>query len=176
MKLNGQYLTSIRYLAICGGGLLAFILMGIVPNQLALQRIDTNLAALKKQLAEQEALFPIFNEMMSKIQKRPQQVPPLANREALPKGDTNRPTQDLKALAAQYRLRLEGIAPDLGNLIDGAEYLRLKATVKGNLKDFQPFLMDVGKLGYLGALETVRIRAADNERELFVQFTVIQKK
>lgn len=175
MKLNGQYLTSVRYLVICGGGVLAFVALGIVPNQMAMNKFDNTIASLKAQLAEQESLFPIYNEMMSKVQKIPKASLSMPAREVLAKGDTERPTRDFMDLAARNGLRLNGLTPDIGNLINGKDSLRFKASVSGGFNDFQPFLMEVGKLGYLDTIETVRISALDNAKELFVQFTVGQK-
>jgi hypothetical protein len=175
MKINEQYVTSVRCLLICGAGLLAFVLVGILPNQMAMRKIDQNIASLKGQLAEQESLFPIYNELMRRIQKTPPNDQPLFVKEALSEADTQRPALDMQALAVEHRLRLESIRPDLDSLVNGTGSFRLKASVKGALPDFQPFLLKMGKLPYLEKIEMVRISASDAARELFVQFTVNQK-
>jgi hypothetical protein len=172
-KLPGQ---SVTYLLICGAILLAFILIAIIPYQKTLADLDSERKGLQAQIERQKIIFPLYRDLLSKMQVRRSTVLPSPERAELERGKVDEISAVLRKMGQRNGLLVIRIVPDAKSITRGAGILMVSALLKGGLSEFRRFLVELGGLPYLRHIEEVRIQSVPGTKEFRLRFWLALKK
>jgi hypothetical protein len=157
---------NVILLLVCGGGILAFILLAILPNHRSLAKLDREIRKISARIAEQEVLSPIFNDLLRKARLPEPAGLPFPKKAKLGPDETDKIALIFQEIARNSNLRLESVVPDVDSIIDGSGYLMVNLTIRGRFFDFRRFLIQLGELPYLEDLGQIKIDAIQGSDEL----------
>lgn len=166
MAMSRLKAQNMIWLAVCGAGVLAFLLMFVYPNAMAMKELDREAAALAIQVQEQEVLHPIYLTLIRQVQ---QSVP-----EQLPVPDKDRITQAtisdmpavFAAMARESGVRFESAVPDPVSYLEETRHLTMNVAFSGDFFNFRNLLVRICQLPYLNAIEHVSIRTDGDIKRL----------
>ncbi len=157
---------SITLILICGGGILAFIMLWIYPNYISLADMDMEIKSLNARLEEQKVLFPVFKDIFKKTQISNKMDLPFTNKEKLSREDTEIIPIIIKKATQQGNIKLESVVTDVESAIGDSAHLRIDINLKGGFLDLRKFLLKLNELPYLEHIEKIRIRSEKKSHEL----------
>jgi len=67
-------LKSFMLAGICAGGILAFALLAILPNKIALTDLNRKIRIEEARLNEQQILFPLYENLKKKAQLKTSEI------------------------------------------------------------------------------------------------------
>ena len=161
-KLSSQ---SSIYLMLCGGGILAFILLVILPYKQALRQMDGDIQNIKAQINEQKVLEPIFNNLLNQIKAESPQRLPVAPKSKLGRNETGKLAAIFQKMARSSHLRLNDFIPDLNTFVDNSGVLKVTVIVSGDFLDLRLFFLELARIPYLEHIEQVAVRTVKNLKE-----------
>lgn len=157
---------SITYLLICGGVILAFILLAIYPYYKALGGMDMEIRKINVKIDEQKILYPVFQELLKRSRiKEPTRLT-LPEKEILSRADTGRILSIFQEIAERSNLEIKSVQPDVDALIDNSEHLMVDVAMRGTFFDFRNFFLQLGELPYLKHIERFQIKTEEDVREI----------
>ncbi|MDP2645120.1 MAG: hypothetical protein Q8P24_09280 [Desulfobacterales bacterium] len=151
---------SVTYLLICTGSLLAFILLSVYPLQRNLRILDRKIDQANFQIAQQKALFPVYEHLLKKIQMKPPEGLPFPVKRLLAGKDLEQIVVIFNKIADNNSLKLSDFKTEIFSMPQGRSYLRVGLTAQGGFFNFHNFLFHLGELPYLEHIEAVKIEAA----------------
>ena len=157
---------SITYLLLCGGALLAFILLAIYPYHKALGGMDTEIHEITAKIDEQKILYPVFKELLKRSQIKEPSSLTLPEKEILSRADTDRILSIFREIAERSNLEVKSVQPDVDGLIDNSEHLMVDVAMTGDFFDFRNFFLQLGELPYLKHIERFQIKTEGDVREI----------
>lgn len=166
-----QKLSLINFL-ICGGGIIIFGIFALYPNQRALNAMDAKIEQMKMHIEEQQALQPVFKELMKVTQEKQSDLLPFPERLLLERNSIGKVSSQIKDIAHSNGLVLEEITPDVNTLIDDSGHLRMYLKSKGPFSDFRQFLIGIGAIPYLEHIEQIQIRTIQGSEDLDITLKI----
>ena len=171
VRIKSQQLL---WLGICAAGVIAFLLLFVYPNMLAMRELDEEAVMLAEKVQAQELLHPIYLALIRQVQQR---VP-----EQLPLPETTRmegtPISDIHvifaAMAEAHRVAFDSAVPDPVSYMEENAQLTMNVTFSGDFFQFRPLLLRLCELPYLSAIETVRIRTEGDTRRMQLKLVLNQ--
>ena len=166
-KINIPKLSSetIIYLMLCGGGILAFILLAILPYKQALRQMDEDIQNINAQINEQKVLQPIFKDLLNQVKAESPQGLPVVPKSKLGRNDTDKLAAIFQKMARSSHLQLNKFIPDLNTFVDNTGVLKATVIVSGDFLDLRPFFLKLTRMPYLEHIEQVAVRTATNLKE-----------
>jgi len=161
---------SLAYIMMCCGGVLAFILLSILPTQRSLERMDREIELLKGQIKEQEILYPVYSNLIQQLQTEEVVSLPFPDENEYPKTGLNDITSIVSEMAQKNNLEVMAVAPDFKSIPQGSGMLLVKASFKGGLSDFRNFLIQLNEMPSVRTLEEIQIKAIPDSKELNLAF------
>ncbi len=161
-KLSSE---TIVYLMLCGGGILAFILLAILPYKKALRKMDEDIQNINAQINEQKVLKPIFKDLLNQIKAESPQGLPVAPKSKLGRNDTDKLAAIFQKMTRSSHLRLDNFIPDLNTFVDNTGVLKVTVIVSGDFLNLRPFLLKLNRISYLEHIEQVAVRTVKNLKE-----------
>lgn len=168
-------LQSIRYIVICLVGLIGFTLLTILPSHRAIRTTERQIAELKQAIEEQQALQPLFQQLLEQAKRRTPSDMPFPKKAKLGRGETGGISSFFQELARRNDFRVESIVPDVVSLTDGSGYLKLNTVMTGRFLDFRKLLLQLGELPYLEHIETIQIRTIGELKEFRLKLWILQE-
>ncbi|MFC1488430.1 hypothetical protein ACFL6B_01140 [Thermodesulfobacteriota bacterium] len=157
---------SITYLLICGGMLLAFILLAVYPNHKELGGMDMEIQKINAKIDEQKIFYPVFQELLKRSRIKEPTSLALPKNEKLSRADTERILSIFQEIAEKSNLKVKSVSPDVQALIDNSEHLMVDVAMTGTFFDFRNFFLQLGELPYLKHIERFQIRTGEDVREI----------
>ena len=151
----------------CGGGILAFVLLGIVPSHMKLRELDLEISTVKTRIEEQESLFPVFQDLLQKermLYELGLLLP--STRSRLSQDQIGGISGTLGQTAEKCNLEIINVATDLKSLEADVKTLRVRASVKGEFLQFRCFLLELNRLPYLQSIDELRVLQMSDAEEL----------
>lgn len=161
-KISSETLV---YLMLCGGGILAFILLAILPYKQALRQMDEDIQNINAQINEQKVLLPIFKDLLNQIRAESPQGLPVAPKSKLEHNAADKLAAIFQKMARSSHLRLNKFIPDLNTFVDNTGVLKVTVIVSGDFLDLRPFFLKLAQIPYLEHIEQVAIRTVTNLKE-----------
>jgi hypothetical protein len=152
-------------LVLCGVGILAFLLLVILPAQRLSAELDRDIENLQSRIEEQKILSPVFKSLFAKTKTAEPQGLPAPTRTKLTRNEIAGVPKRLQQLAASHRLDVREIVPEVNTLTDASGRFLTKFTAVGQFSDLRGLLIDLGALPYFDSLEEIEIRAVEGGRE-----------
>lgn len=160
--LQGQ---SIRYLLICGVGILSFILLAIYPHYKKLDRMNMEIKSTRSQIKEQEILYPIGKNILDELMAKETWDLPFPEKAKLGRDKAAEISGIFKEIARKSNLEPVNIVPDVKSLTEQTGLLSVDIIVRGGFFDFRKFFIHMGELPYLEQIEEVQIQPVEAGRE-----------
>jgi hypothetical protein len=163
---------SIRHLAICVGGIIAFIALAIYPAQKSLTRLDREIKKTQSEIEDQKILFPIAKEMFRQIMEKEEYALPFPENKKLEADKMAELPSMLEGMARKCGLSVISMIPDVSSLSKNEGFLSVTANVKGKFADLRKFFIKMGSLPYLEQVEEVIIEPSEGAREGVIKIWV----
>jgi len=157
---------SLVLFALCGAGILGFLLLIILPAERASAELERDIAVLTARVEEQKVLSPVFKNLFDRAKAGRSDASAPA-RAKLSRGDIAALPKRLQELALAHGLVLREIVPDVNSLADASGKLQVKVDALGRFADLRGFLLDVGALPFFETIEEMDIRGAEGGGEEF---------
>jgi hypothetical protein len=156
---------SLVLLALCGAGVVGFLLLVILPADRASAELDREIVALTARVEEQKVLSPVFKALFEKARSPVKAGGPAPVRAKLSRADIAALPKRLQEMAAAHRLAVREVVPDINTLTDASGRLSMKIQAQGRFADLRGFLLDVGALPFFDGLEEVDVRGVEGGGE-----------
>lgn len=154
------------YLLICGGGILAFILLTIIPYQKTLVNLDKKIKTVSARIEEQKRLSPLFKDLLKKAGHKEPKLLTFPKRAKLARNNTDIITPVFREIAQKSNLTIESIIPDINSIIGNSGFLMIKLVMKGNFFNLRNFLVELYKIPYIDHAEQIKIQTVQGSEDL----------
>jgi hypothetical protein len=142
----------------CAGGLLLFILLGIIPLQRYAIGLDREIKDIRFQVEEQKNLLPIYQSLKAKSQAGSGRVLPTPKKSGLSRDLIDMVPPTIRKIATRANMDPLSVTPDVNALAGQPRYLLVHSVVRGEFYDFRRFLIGLGELPYLERIEEIEIQ------------------
>ncbi len=166
---------SLVYILACGGGIIFFIIMIIIPNQNMSAELDQDIENLKDRIEQQRVLRPVFSRLLEKAKRKYPTQLPATKRVKMERGDINKVTELLQDIAGRHDLNIQDIRTDVNAMMTNSEFIQMRIHATGDFMKFRGFLVDLGTIPYLEQIEEIIIRAIEQNREYKLKVWMAQK-
>ena len=156
---------SVILFLLCGAGILAFVLLVILPSHRLSAQIDRDIAALTARIEEQRVLAPIFDTLFAKAKTPAGSTLPQPQKTKLTRQEISEVPRQLMELAAAHKLAVREITPDVNTLADASNRFSVRVAASSRFLDLRGFLLGLGALPFFETLEEIEIRAAEGGAE-----------
>jgi Tfp pilus assembly protein PilO len=166
---------SLLILVICVVGVLAFLLLIILPSQKTSAQLDGEIDKLKVRIEEQRILTPVFHSLLKRAKTAPPSALPSPEKAKLTHGDMNSISKVFQDIAMRHNLKLEEIKTDVSSMMEDSGYLMMRLRLSGKFYNFRDFLVDLGSIPSLEHIEEINIRPVKTARELQIKLWLGQE-
>jgi hypothetical protein len=166
---------SLIYFLVCGGGILVFILLIIIPTQQTSAELDNDIEKLQVRIDEQRVLNPIFDKLLMQVKKESPTNLPTIKKVKLARGGISKISEQLLGMARRCELNVRDIQTDVNAMKTDDKYLRIHVHATGEFLKFRKFLMDLGRIPSLEQIEEIHMRAIEAGREFRVKVRLAQQ-
>lgn len=156
---------SLVYALICAGGILCFILGGILPNQRIIAGLDQAKSSVASKLHQQEILFPVFRKATKTLQEKDVNALSVPEKSSLAKKDMSSMSSYFRGLASGCGLYFESGIPDAGRINDTPGVVPFLLVIKGDYFDFRVFLTRLLMVPFLEHIETIQVNTGPGMKE-----------
>ncbi|MCU0561795.1 MAG: hypothetical protein MUD16_16600 [Desulfobacterales bacterium] len=156
---------SVILFLLCGAGILAFVLLVNLPSQRLSEQIERDIAGLVARIEEQRMLAPIFSTLFAKAKTPSGSTLPQPGKTKLTREEISEVPRQLMGLAAVNKLTVREITPDVNTLADASNRFSVRVAATGRFLDLRGFLLSLGGLPFLEAIEEIEVRAAEGGTE-----------
>jgi hypothetical protein len=156
---------SIVILLACISCVVLIVLAGIVPQELAVSRLDNKIASMQFQIGEQEKLQPYYQMLQTAPKSGRINLLPIPERRPLSRTKIDTVPSIIREEAQKAHIDMISASPDLSNLGNDNRVLLVNATLKGNFLNFRKFLIGLGGLSCLEGIEEIRIQQNEDSME-----------
>lgn len=156
---------SVILFLLCGTGILAFVLLVILPSHRLSAQIDRDIAGLVTRIEEQRVLAPIFSTLFAKAKTPAASTLPQPDKTRLTREEISVVPRQFMALAASHKLAVREITPDVNTLADASNRFLVRVGATGRFPDLRGFLLGLGALPFLETIEEIEVRAAEGGTE-----------
>ena len=166
-------IRTIIYLLIGSTGILGFVLVRILPNQGALEKIDQNINSLKNQMEKKTILTPLYADIQKRVRYQSPNGLPFPQSQKLTSDDMDRIPLVFQDIAQKSHLELALFEPDINTFVDGSGQLKINLLFKGEYSDFRTFLIELIKIPYLAEIEWLHIQRTQGAKKLELGLRVL---
>ena len=157
---------SVWYGVICLAGILIFVVGGIWPAHRFASRLRFDATRLKTEIAEQEALLPIYqilNRMM--LVDMPQSLlTPAQGR--LPQSSISDIPSILSTMARECDVEAVSVVPQVQSIAGGHGFLLVDGAFSGDLDGFRKLFIKLGSLSYVRHVEELSLAKTAQRKDL----------
>ena len=164
-------LSIINFL-LCGGGILIFVFLLILPSQHSLVKLDKEAERINTIIEEQTMLFPLSKELFRMAQEDVPADLPYPDKASLKQDEISELSYIFQELAKQSNIILASVEPDIHSLIDDSGHLRVNLNLQGKFFDLRTFLIRLGELPYLEHIEQIQTRTIAGAEYLEIKLKV----
>jgi Tfp pilus assembly protein PilO len=166
---------SLLILVICMVGVLAFLLLIILPSQKTSAQLDREIDELNVRIEEQRILTPVFHSLLKRAKTAPPSALPSPEKTKLTHGDMNSISKEFQDIAMRHNLKLEEVKTDVSSMMEDTGYLMMRIRLTGDFYKFRDFLVDLGSIPSLEHIEEINIRPVKTARELQIKLWLGQE-
>jgi len=157
---------SIIYSLVCLSIILFIILVGIIPKQFSLMRLDQKIKSIQFQIEEQKSLYPIYQDLQKRTRARDSKALPSPLKSPLLRTQLDIIPATFREIARKANLDMVSASPDLNSLSSESKLLLINVVIKGNFFNFRKFLIGLGEVPYLERVEEIQIQQNEDTMEL----------
>lgn len=165
-----KYMNRSLLLLLAGAMIiLLFALVFIIPSQRAMANLEAEIGVTKFKIETQEKLGPLYKGLTEKLNKidKKAALPPTS---PIARNKLGGFSGTISELAKKSKLVVLSVYPDTQSGDSGAVYI---ASIRGNFTDFRNFLVELGKLTYLEAVQEIHIHTVSGVREFNIKMKLL---
>ena len=166
---------SLFIFVICVVGVLAFLLLIILPSQKTSAQLDREIDELNVRIEEQRILTPVFHSLLKRAKMAPPSALPSPEKTKLTHDGMNTISKVFQDIAVRHNLTLEEVKTDVSSMMEDSGYLMMRLRLSGNFYKFRDFLVDLGSIPSLEHIEEISIRPMKTARELRIKLWLGQE-
>lgn len=162
---------SLIYMAFCGIGVLGFLLIAIIPNQLAINDIQREIKEVETRITKQDILYPFYLQILKQVRhldERSRNLP-FPKEKALARHELGQVHRDFSRAAAEAGMEIE-LSPDLGSITGDSQTMTVDGSFRGPFFSLRELLVELGKIPYLKQVDTMEIRALPDSVNCKIKF------
>jgi hypothetical protein len=156
---------SIIILIACISSVLLIVVAGVVPQQMAVTRLDNKIASIQFQIEEQKRLHPYYQLLHAGPPSGRSKVLPFPARNPLSRTMIDKVPSIIREEAQKAHIDMIAASPDLNTLGGEQKFLLVNATLKGDFLNFRKFLIGLGGVPCLESIEEIRIQQNEDSME-----------
>jgi hypothetical protein len=156
---------SIVILIACISGMALFVLAGVVPQQMALARLDNKITSIQFQIEEQKRLEPYYQMLHAGPQSVRSKALPFPVRSPLSRMKIDTVPLIIREQAQKAHIDMVAASPDLNALGGEQKFVLVNAILRGDFLDFRKFLIGLGGVPCLEGIEEIRIQQNEDGME-----------
>lgn len=149
--------TTITYILVYAGVILVLIVIALYPLNKSLSHQDMEIRKLEGQIGEQRMLYPLYQELLRKLESEGPQRLPFPAKGTLPRDKIDKIPSVFSEIAKQSGLKALAVSPDLHSITSDSDTLMLNATLTGGFFEFRNYLIGLAKIPYLAHIEQIQI-------------------
>lgn len=166
---------SLIYILTCGGGVIVFIFLIIIPNQNTSTELDQEIEKLNDHIEQQRILRPVFDTLLDRAKREKSTELPTIKKVKLNRDDINKVSEIIQDMAGRHDLKVQDVRTDANEIMNNTGYMLMRVQVTGDFIKFREFLMDLGTIPSLELIEEINIRAIEGNREYKLKIWMAQK-
>ncbi|HLA05352.1 MAG TPA: hypothetical protein VJZ16_05165 [Syntrophales bacterium] len=172
-KMGGKIpQESVIYLIACLSGIVIFVLLGLFPQDRTLTGLEKKIAEANLRIEEQNILFPVYQTLKQKTNKKKMPVLPFPAKSELAREQMEQLNANIKEIAGRANVEIVSNMPALNSLAGSPKTMAMEATIRGNFFSFRRFLIGLEGLGYVEHIEDIQIQQNPDAMELKIRFWV----
>ena len=175
MALPKVHSSNLIYLAICGAGVIAFLLVAILPNISATDRIEKDIDQLSQKVQTQELLNPIYRELIKRVQQEMPQDLPLPAPIKISKKEIADINNVFMAFAKESGVNFISAVPDASSYLEESGRLTMNVAYEGDFFNFRKLLLGICKLPYVRAIEQMQVSAETEIKKIQLKLSLDQE-
>ena len=172
---NNPLAQSLLIFCVCAIGILAFVVLIILPSKKASAELDRNIDKLNARIEEQRILTPVFHSLLKRAKMAPSSELPAPEKNKTNHGDMNTISAAFQEIAIRHNLKFEEIATDVGSMIQDSGYWVMRLRLVGDFYNFREFLIDLGTIPSLEHIEEIHIGSTKTSREMQLKIWLAQE-
>lgn len=161
--------TTIKYLIICGGIIVLFILVGLFPMYRYNIYQTGEIKKTNDQIAERKANIPVYLELKKTMESKDLYILPNPKKTTITRAEAAKFPNVFKRIAGQSGLVAVSVTPDASNTNNSSKLLLHNAIVKGNFTNLRKMLISLSAIPYLDKIEEIRISQRADSMEYKIQ-------
>lgn len=166
---------SLIYILTCGGGVIVFIFLIIIPNQNTSTELDQEIEKLNDHIEQQRILRPVFDTLLDRAKREKSTELPTIKKVKLNRDDINKVSEIIQDMAGRHDLKVQDVRTDANEIMNNTGYMLMRVQVTGDFIKFREFMMDLGTIPSLELIEEINIRAIEGNREYKLKIWMAQK-
>lgn len=174
MAFNKPHSSNIAYLAICGICILAFIVVGIYPNHIAMAQIDEEISSLRKKIQSQKLLHPVYMKLIRQMQQKPPEGLPLPEKKNIDKGDIDNLNDKFFAIAQSSGAKFESASPDPSSYMEETNRLTMNVVFSGDFFKLRSLLMNISQQPYLNKIDHLELTTVGDRKQIRLKLILDQ--
>ncbi|MBI5894511.1 MAG: hypothetical protein HZB24_00340 [Desulfobacterales bacterium] len=167
--------SNLIYLVICGTGVIAFLLVAILPNLSAMDQIEADISQLSQKVQNQDLLHPIYMELMKRVQQKTPQDLPFPAKSKISKKEIAGMDAVFQALAKESGVTFISAVPDASSYLEESGHLTMNVAYEGDFFNFKKLLVDICKLPYLRSIEQMQVKTEADTKKIQLKLSLDQE-
>jgi len=173
-QIEGKFpKRSLVYLLICVVGVAAFVVIGILPAQRSLDKLEEEIAKVRAEIERKKILSPVFTELLGKVRSKEKTILPFPSPSPLPEEATGRLSMMFGEMARKCDLEANSVLPDFKSLGGDSGTLGVDILLKGGFFNFRKFLLLLGEQPYLKHIEEIQVREIPGGRKFRLKLRLL---
>jgi len=149
---------SLLYMLLCGGVIVFFLAIAIIPNLLAIRELRREQQETSARITRQSILFPFYQKTLAMALEKENRALPFPAAATLARDRIDEARSDFAEAALRTNMDLE-LVPEFASLSGGSRMLTANVSARGDFHDFRRLLVELGDIPYLTRMGEIRIQA-----------------
>jgi len=164
--------TTIIYLLVYAGVILAFTAVVLYPFHTSLSQQDVRIRKLEGQIEKQKILHPFYQELVKKLRSQRHKQLPFPPEGKLPRDKIDKLPSIFREIAKRSGLQPLAVSPDIQSIAGNPDTLLLTAAVKGDFFTFRNYVIELGTIPYLVHIEQLQINPVYGSRKFRLKMRI----
>jgi len=160
---------TIKYLIICGGIIVIFILVGLFPMYQYNIYQAGEIKRIKDQIEEIKAMGPVYLKLQKEMESKDLRILPNPKKTTITREEAAKFPNVFRAIAGKSGLVAVSVTPDSGSAVGSTKFVLHNAVLKGNFTNFRKMLIALSSIPYLDKIEDIRISQRADSMEYRIQ-------
>ena len=174
MAIPKIHSSNLIYLAVCGAGVIAFLLVAVFPNMSAMGQMETDIAQLSQKVQHQELLHPLYMELIKRVQQNVPQDLPMPTGSKVSKREIADIGEVFQTLAKESGVIFVNATPDVSSYLEDSGHLTMNVAYEGDFFNFRKLLLKICQLPYLRAIYQMQVKTEKDMKRIQLKLSLNQ--